>query len=312
MKHILFITTSYLGDAIISTTALETIRARYPEAKITIACGHIAAPIFEAFPNLESLHVMHKHPYKLHHLKLWWAICGKRWDWIVDLRGSGISYCVSAKKRTVWKSTKNTSQLRVQQIAALLGESTPALTKVYLSPEHRIKAKSLLPKDRALLLLSPMASWDKKCWPPEYFLELAQRLTKPGGLLVNALVGFLGDAKQRPQLLALLHQLPEDQQLDISGNVDLLTVAACLEQAQLFVGNDSGLMHLAAAMGTPTLGLFGPSRAEVYAPFGPKAAFIRAPLSYDEMMLAASEKGENLMHLLSVEDVLAACGRVLP
>src|SRR3546814_13713048 len=64
---------------------------------------------------------------------------------------------------------------------------------------------------------------------------------------------------------------------------DLLTAAACLERADFFVGNDSGLMHLAAAAGTPTLGLFGPSPEARYRPWGPTASFVRTPESFEPL-----------------------------
>ena len=309
-QRILFISSTYLGDAIISTTALEWLAEQYPQARITVACGQIAAPIFEAVPKLEKLHVIKKQKWGLHTPKLFWAVCRTRWDYVLDIRGSGIAYLLWTKRRRTWKSTQNISQTRVQQIAELLGLTKPKACKVYLNEQHRLAAKALLPKDRPILLLSPLASWDKKCWPAQNFLELAKLLTAKNGLLPNAAVAFLGDTKQRPALLALLEKLPENQRIDISGNIDLLTLAACMEQASLFVGNDSGLMHLAAAMGVPTLGLFGPSRPEVYAPFGPKADYIRAPLSYDEMMDRA-KTGENLMYLLSVESVTEACNKLV-
>ena len=86
------------------------------------------------------------------------------------------------------------------------------------------------------------------------------------------------------QGLPLLAAIPADRRVDLIGRFDLAGVAACLARAALYVGNDSGLMHMAAAMGTPTLGLFGPSHATLYGPWGPLTAFVRTDLSYDEIM----------------------------
>jgi heptosyltransferase-3 len=305
-QRILFVTATYLGDAIISTSVLETLRAQYPQAQFTIACGGVAAPIFQAFPNLEQLYVLRKHKAGLHWLKLWWSCVNNHWDMVVDLRGTGLSYFLCTKARKVWKSSGNTTQLRVQQMAAFMGLDKPAPCKIFVTAEHRKKAKALLPKKGPVLMLSPAANWDKKCWPGENFLELAKQLTAKNGLLPHAAIGILGSPDQRSELLPMLHAFPKEQQIDITGNVDLLTLAACLEQTDLFVGNDSGLMHLAAAMGTPTLGLFGPSRPEVYGPFGPRAAYAQVPRTYEDVM-GAAEQGQNLMGLLTVEDVLKAC-----
>jgi ADP-heptose:LPS heptosyltransferase len=65
--------------------------------------------------------------------------------------------------------------------------------------------------------------------------------------------------------------------IDLAGRLSLSEAAACLARMSLFIGNDSGLMHLAAAAGTPTLGLFGPSPVDEYAPSGRRAGFVVAP-----------------------------------
>jgi ADP-heptose:LPS heptosyltransferase len=68
--------------------------------------------------------------------------------------------------------------------------------------------------------------------------------------------------------------------IDLVGNTDLLTAASVLRRCALFIGNDTGLMHLAAAAGTPTLGLFGPSAVEQYAPWGRYTAVVRTEVTY--------------------------------
>ena len=73
------------------------------------------------------------------------------------------------------------------------------------------------------------------------------------------------------------------QLIDLTGDVDLLTAYACLKRARLFIGNDSGTMHLAAAAGVPTLGLFGPSDERLYGPWGRHAASSRGPRSFEQI-----------------------------
>ena len=75
-------------------------------------------------------------------------------------------------------------------------------------------------------------------------------------------------AHERPQAAPLLAAMPAGPRIDLVGRTDLLTAAAVLRRCTLFIGNDTGLMHIAAASGTPTLGLFGPSPVEQYAPWG--------------------------------------------
>jgi ADP-heptose:LPS heptosyltransferase len=84
----------------------------------------------------------------------------------------------------------------------------------------------------------------------------------------------LAATHERTQAEPLLAAIPEGRRIDLVGRVDLLTAAAVLARCALFIGNDTGLMHLAAACGTPTLGLFGPSPVGRYAPWGPHAATV--------------------------------------
>jgi ADP-heptose:LPS heptosyltransferase len=102
----------------------------------------------------------------------------------------------------------------------------------------------------------------------------------------------------------LLTALPEA--VDLVGRLTLPEVAACLARCAQFVGNDSGLMHLAAAAGTPTLGLFGPTPAHEYAPAGPRAAAV----------LSKTERMEDLSVASAVEAatrlIAQATHRVMP
>ena len=93
-----------------------------------------------------------------------------------------------------------------------------------------------------------------------------------------------------------------------------MEAAAALERASLFVGNDSGPMHLAAAAGAPTLGLFGPSRDEVYAPWGDAAAVVRTPESCDALRARPDydrRAGGSLMGSLEVDAVAEAAEALL-
>src|SRR5207237_9547818 len=90
----------------------------------------------------------------------------------------------------------------------------------------------------------------------------------------------LAAAHERAQAVPVLAALPPGRLIDLVGRTDLLTAAAVLRRCTLFIGNDPGLMHVAAAAGTPTLGLFGPSPVEQYAPSGRLTAVARTDVTY--------------------------------
>ena len=91
-------------------------------------------------------------------------------------------------------------------------------------------------------------------------------------------------APERDQAAPVLAAIDPARRLDLVGTTDALEAGACLARCALFIGNDSGLMHVAAAVGTPTLGLFGPSRPEHYRPWGPHCAYLRTPQSIEELL----------------------------
>jgi len=86
----------------------------------------------------------------------------------------------------------------------------------------------------------------------------------------------LAASHERELAQPVLAAFPSTRRIDLIGRVDLLTAAAVLRRCAMFIGNDTGLMHIAAASGTPTLGLFGPSPAAQYAPWGPQTAWVRS------------------------------------
>ena len=281
--RILFITSTRVGDAILSTGLLGKLIAEYPEARVTIACGPAAAPLFEAVPNLDRIIVLDKMIFSLHWLAMWWAVVGKFWDVLVDLRNSPMSYPLAVSKRYRLTRSREPGH-RVVQLAAVMGvESEPPAPRVWFSEEARQQAKILIPEGPPVLAVGPTANWQAKTWRAEHFADLIERLSAPDGILPGARVAVFGRDDERPMALHLIEAIPEDRRIDLVGRLDLLGAGACLGRAAFYVGNDSGLMHLAAATGIPTLGLFGPSLEEHYAPWGPLCAVARAEKSFDEI-----------------------------
>ena len=172
----------------------------------------------------------------------------------------------------------------------------------------------VVPAGAPVLAIGPAANWTGKQWPADRFAEVARRLTGSGGALAGARVAVLASGLERDQAQPVIDALPAERVLDLVGVVDLLTAAACLRRCRAFLGNDSGLMHLAAAAGIPTLGLFGPSHTRRYGPWGPHAAFLRTPESYDELVRRAVPPGQaqvTLMGGLPVEAVFEAAETLL-
>ncbi len=269
--RILFIAPSRVGDAVLSTGLLDHLIRRHPGARITVACGRPAAGVFARMPGRERTLVLDKRRWGLHWLPLWAWAAARRWDLVVDIRGSALSYMICTRRRAVMRRRPGP---KIAQLAAVLGVEPPPAPVVWTAPEDERRVAALLPPDRPIVVLGPTANWSRKIWPPARFAAVFRALAE--GPLPGAVPVVLGGAGPEERALAapVLACLPGA--IDLCGMLSLAEAAACLRRARLFVGNDSGLMHLAAAAGTATIGLFGPTDAAVYAPVGRSAVAVRA------------------------------------
>src|ERR1700742_4495426 len=101
--RILFVTANRLGDAVLSTGLLAHLIGQYPACRITVACGPVAAGVFQRMPNLERIIVMAKQPLGLHWLSLSGQVVARRWDLVVDIRGSALSWLIPTVRRAVMR-----------------------------------------------------------------------------------------------------------------------------------------------------------------------------------------------------------------
>ncbi len=290
--RILFITATRLGDAVLSTGLLQHLAHTYPKARFTVACGPVAAGVFARFPLLERLIVVEKRPADLHWLALWSRVAWHRWDLVVDLRGSALSLTVLARRRAIMRGGRRAGH-RIGHIAGALGLGKPPLPVAWTAPADRERADILLAPGSPVIGLGPTANWGGKVWAAERFVALAGALAERLPGVRFAVFGGPGVA-ERAAASRVIAELSGS--IDLVGNLTLPQAAACLARCVLFVGNDSGLTHLAAAAGAATLGLFGPTSAEEYAPLGRCTAVV----------LADGPAGQSSMDRLPVEAALWA------
>jgi lipopolysaccharide export system permease protein len=299
---VLFVTATRVGDAVLSTGLLSHLIDRFPGARFTIAAGPDAAPLFEDVPGLDRLISLPKRRWSLHWLTLYRAVALQRWDMVVDLRASALAYLLWTRERRITERRRRPEH-RVRQLARIFGLDPPPAPKLWLAPRREAEATRLLPPGGPVLAIGPAANWRGKEWRGERFAELAQRLTALAGPFPGARVVVLAAAHERGQALPLIQALPPQRVIDLVGKVDLLTAAAVLRRSALFIGNDTGLMHLAAAAGVPTLGLFGPSPIELYAPWGPHTATVTTATAFRDLFGPDFDRftTDTLMDSLSVD-----------
>jgi len=313
---ILFITSTRIGDAVLSSGLLARLHAEIPRARFTVAAGALAAPLFRDTPNLDALISVEKRPGSLHWVDLWKRVRGTRWGLVLDLRGSGLANTLSAKMRLVRRSSDPEAPVvhKVVELARLLDlEAAPPPPRLFISPETQAAADGRLGPGGPILAVAPAANWIGKTWPSERFSITIQRLLGRDGPMPQGRLLLLGGPGDRQASEAVRREISRRRVVDVTGEVDLLTAAAMLTRARLFIGNDSGLMHMAAAAGAPTLGLFGPSDDRVYGPWGAHARAVRGPRAFEAFKAADPQLNQSLPHMsdLSVDRVLRAAHELL-
>jgi ADP-heptose:LPS heptosyltransferase len=305
---ILFVTATRIGDAVLSTGLLRHLVDRFPAARFTIAAGPVAAPLFRGVPGLARLIAMPKRSLALHWLDLYARVALTRWDLVVDLRGSALAWLLAAADRRM--AGKGPRDLhRVQHLARLFDLDPPPAPMLWTLPEHETAAQALVPAGTPVLGLAPTANWAGKTWAPDRFVELLRRLLAPGAPFAGARVAVFAAPHERALAAPVMKAVPAGRLIDVTGERDLLTVAAALRRTRLVIAHDSGLMHMAATVGVPTLGLFGPSYPSLYAPWGEHTAIARTTLTREQLETGPGYDHRttgSLMDSLSVDAVETA------
>jgi len=311
---ILFITATRIGDAVLASGLIRRLVDEIPGARFTIAAGPLAAPLFADTPGLDRLILLEKQKNGGHWLTLWRQVRGRRWGLIVDLRGSATARFLRSQRRAIKRKTTGEAVHKVIEAAQVLRvEDEPPAPFLFTSEATESRAAALMAGKGPILAMGPAANWVGKAWPIERFARTAMELLGPGGELKGARLAIFGGPEDRRYVEELRKAVSNDRCIDLTGKIDLLTAYACLKHARIFIGNDSGLMHLAAAAGAPTIGLFGPSDDRLYAPWGADTRVVRGGRSFEQFKAMDPHLNQSISHMmdLPVSQVVAAARDLL-
>ena len=278
MPRLLFVTLSNIGDLVMTTPALRALHDAYPDARIDIVADPRSSELLTHCPYLGDLLHRIKRDGKAGLLQLVRTLRRRRYDAIVDLRTDFLPWLLRGARRSARWQARDYGPHAVEQHFAVARRVLPAAcaipdTFIWTAAADDARAATLLapvPGPRRLVL-APGANWPGKRWPVAHYAALANELREDFDSLV--LLGSAADvAEAGTQLEALA--LPT---LNLMGRTSLLEATAIMRQATLFVGNDSGLGHLASAAGIPSVTVFGPGRPARYRPWGSRATLLMAP-----------------------------------
>lgn len=285
--QILFITSTRIGDAVLSSGLLNHIFKTYKEAHVTVVCGPLAASLFEGYPNLESIIPLKKQKYNGHWISLWQKTVTKQWDMVIDLRNSAVSRIIPAKQRYIFGRHIDKSRHKVEQNAQVMGLPLdhPPPPNLWFTEQQAKAARKLIGRhDVPVIAIGPTANWRAKTWPAARFIELTQWLLSDASPYPKCKIAIFGAPGEEDDAYKVLNALPTERRIDVIAKANPGTAAAALSLCDLYIGNDSGLMHCAAATDAKTLGLFGPSYPAIYRPWGAHCAYVQTPQTFDELI----------------------------
>lgn len=270
-------TQTNIGDVILSTVLLDRLLSAYPDAVVDVVAGGRSTDLFSAMPNLGELIPIVKKKHHMHYVDLWKKLVKYKYDIIVDLRGTGLSYFLRGKKKIRFTS-KNKDMHKATQMANLWPMDRPLKQRVWVDnkTKHKVAQEVKALNAEVLIGIGPTANWIGKTWPQRYFAFVANHLINIPGFENTKFVVF-GAAHERKGVADFIDHLPENRRIDLVGKTSLTEAYAWMTHLTGFLGNDSGLSHLAAAADIPTFTLFGPTYEHLYAPVARRGRAIVAP-----------------------------------
>lgn len=261
----LFITLSNIGDAIMTTPVLEFIHRKNPNLIVDIVCDKKSYEIFEYCPYINKIFIKDKTKGFLGNLSLLKDLRKNRYEIAIDLRTDIYLHLIHSKKK--FFKIKDNKIHSVEKHFASIGINEQILkkTKFWIPKKIEQETSNFFKKNKKVLALGLGANSAFKIWPTKKYLKLSKYLKDKFDLVV--LLGSSNDIK----FSKLFVSEANINTIDFCGKLSLVQSAAVIKFSDYFIGNDSGLGHIASALGVPSFTIFGEGQPERYCPWGPTA-----------------------------------------
>ena len=312
---ILIVKTSSIGDVIHTLPALLSLRNCYPDAHIAWLVEEAAADLILNHPALNRVLVARRKAWLAdlqagrvlralrEFVKFVRILRDTRYDLVIDFQGllksaiwvfltkgsrkagfgrgmehAELSYVVLNERVPAVDMNQHALERELLLLKGIGVPATGVRYDLFVSPEHESEAIALLrasgvDEQDKLVAINPMARWPTKLWEPRSFAAVADQLEGQGIRVV-----FTGGAQDRSSIDEIC-RLMKSKSRRLDGRTSLKTLATIYRRAELLLTTDSGPMHLAAAVGTTVVALFGPTAPWRTGPYGPGHVVLRAGIS---------------------------------
>ena len=336
VERLLVVSPNWLGDAIMALPAVNDLRRGFPRARLIVAARKGIASLFTMLPGVDEVVAMESRGRVFsrrsrradvaalralgadaavllpNSFASAWLVrragIRQRWGYRADLRRWLLSRAVSRPAIRVHQSEY------YRRLVNAIGIENGPIEAGIVVPRHAIEqARATLrasgwEENRPFVVMAPGAAYGgAKRWPADRFSEVATRLVRDDAMQC-VLIGSPADAAISRWVRAVVPEDARAHTIDFAGSTTLETLAGVLSLASACVSNDSGAMHLAAAVGVPVAAIFGPTRERETAPLPRRGRRVEVLIDHvwcRPCMLRECPLDHRCMKGISAERVLA-------
>lgn len=347
LRRALVIKLRHHGDVLLTSPVISSLKAQAPQCEVDALVYSDTAPMLEGHPDLAQLHLIDRRWKKqgvLTQARAEWQLLqglrARKYDLVIHLtehrRGVwltrllkprwSVAQRMSSAQRSWNKTFTHLVSYPRNALRHTVEKNLDALRRIGIHPSPEDRKLTLVPGTAAeqrveglltrhsltagnFIHVHPGSRWLFKCWPPESMAALIDQLYYSGYAVVLTGAPDPAEVAMMAQIKSRIH-VPVT---DLSGQLTLKELAALTGRAKLFVGVDSAPMHMAAAMGTPLVALFGPSGDKEWGPWMTRSRVVTTnhtcrPCGRDG---CGGGKISDCLVTLPVERVVVACHEVL-
>ena len=350
--RVLVVAPNWLGDAVMALPAIADVRRYYPAARLVVAARASVAPLFAVVPGIDAVLTLEWRGQALRRAAraadvariaaeapdvaillpnsfaaAWLATqarVAERWGYARDVRRWLLTRAVRRPAGSRHQGAYYQHLVRELGIANGPLEPIVDVPADALAAARRLVAAHGWTEDQPLIAMAPGAAYGTaKRWLPSHFATLIANLAKNGvgshlKRTHDVRVVLVGSAADRETTTMIVAALPTDDDrqhvIDLTGRTSLAELAGVLRLSRVCVSNDSGAMHVAAAVGTPVAALFGPTREHETAPLaraGVERRLFINPVWCRPCMLRECPIDHRCMRGLTPEQVVHGVGEML-
>jgi len=348
IKRALIIKLRHHGDVLVSSPVFSVLKAHAPQVEIDALVYADTAEMLTLHPAIATVHTIDRKWKQLGvvgqlqaELALFNALKARGYDLIIHLtehwRGAwlcrllqprwSVGPAVGGRSKRWKRSFTHLQSFPRNALRHMVETNLDALRRIGIQPAPAERRMRLVPgaaaearvaahlqgfglAGRDFIHIHPASRWFFKCWPVEPMAALVERLPAEG----HAVVLTAAPSQDEKAMLAAIQARLAQPAYSLSGQLSLKELAALTQAAQLFIGVDSAPMHIAAAVGTPTVALFGPSGDKQWGPWGVPFRVVSSrqhpcrPCGIDG---CGGGKVSDCLTSLTVDEVLAAAHELL-